>query len=64
MWQSRKTEQDGRCLGGDHGKLDARLALVIATDRIYQLRDGNGIGIGAPKFSLRRTVYLSLNQAF
>lgn len=46
------------------GKLDARLALVNAFDRVYQLRDGSGIGVGAPQFGPRRGVYLGLQKDF
>jgi outer membrane receptor protein involved in Fe transport len=46
------------------GKLDTRLALVNLFDRIYQLRDGTGIGAGAPQFGMRRTLYVSVNKAF
>ena len=31
-------------LGAGFGKLDARIALVNLFDRVYQLRDGSGIG--------------------
>ena len=42
----------------------AQLALVNALDRTYQLRDGTGIGVGAPQFGPRRGVFLSLQQDF
>ncbi|GAP65957.1 TonB-dependent outer membrane receptor protein [Mizugakiibacter sediminis] len=46
------------------GRLDARLSLINAFDRVYQLRDGSGIGVGAPQFGPRRGVYLGLQKAF
>lgn len=46
------------------GKLDARLSLVNAFDRVYPLRDGSGIGVGAPQFGPRRGVYLGLQKDF
>ncbi|HEX7112288.1 MAG TPA: TonB-dependent receptor, partial [Mizugakiibacter sp.] len=46
------------------GKLDARLSLINAFDRVYQLRDGSGIGVGAPQFGPRRGVYLGLQKDF
>jgi outer membrane receptor protein involved in Fe transport len=50
--------------GGSFGKLDTRLAVVNLFDRVYQLRDGSGIGVGAPQFGLRRSVYLALSKPF
>jgi outer membrane receptor protein involved in Fe transport len=50
--------------GGGFGKLDARVAVVNLFDRVYQLRDGSGIGVGAPQFGMRRTLYVALNKPF
>lgn len=46
------------------GKTHAQLALVNALDRTYEIRDGSGIGVGAPQFGPRRGVFLSLQQDF
>ena len=46
------------------GKLDARLVLINALDRVYELRDGSGIGVGAPQYGPRRGVYLGLGKSF
>jgi outer membrane receptor protein involved in Fe transport len=46
------------------GKLHTQLALINALDRIYELRDGTGIGVGAPQFGPRRGLYLSLQKDF
>lgn len=46
------------------GKLHAQLALINVLDRTYELRDGTGIGVGAPQFGPRRGVYLSLQKDF
>jgi outer membrane receptor protein involved in Fe transport len=46
------------------GKLHTQLALLNVLDRTYQLRDGSGIGVGAPQFGPRRGVYLSLQKDF
>jgi len=51
-------------LGGSLGKLDARVAVLNLFDRVYQLRDGSGIGVGAPQFGMRRTAYVALSKAF
>jgi len=50
--------------GGGVGKLDTRIAVVNLFDRVYQLRDGSGIGVGAPQFGMRRTLYLAVNKPF
>jgi outer membrane receptor protein involved in Fe transport len=44
--------------------LDVALAAINVTDRVYLLRDGSGIGVGAPQFGPRRGLYVSLNYAF
>jgi hypothetical protein len=46
------------------GKLHTQLALINALDRVYELRDGTGVGVGAPQFGPRRGVYLSLQKDF
>ena len=50
--------------GGGLGKLEGRLSLLNVFDRTYELRDGTGIGVGAPQFGPRRTVYASLTKSF
>jgi outer membrane receptor protein involved in Fe transport len=46
------------------GKLETRLSLVNVFDRVYELRDGTGIGVGAPQYGARRTVYASVTKSF
>ncbi|MET0616846.1 MAG: TonB-dependent receptor [Luteibacter sp.] len=46
------------------GATHAQFALVNALDRTYEIRDGSGIGVGAPQFGPRRGVFLSLQQDF
>ena len=46
------------------GATHAQLALVNALDRTYEIRDGSGIGVGAPQFGPRRGLFLSLQQDF
>jgi hypothetical protein len=50
--------------GGGFGKLDTRIALVNMFDRVYLLRDGTGIGVGAPQYGMRRALYVTLNKPF
>ncbi|MFL6680611.1 MAG: TonB-dependent receptor [Burkholderiaceae bacterium] len=50
--------------GGGLGKVDGRLALLNVFDHRYELRDGTGIGVGAPQFGPRRSVYASVTKSF
>ena len=49
---------------GSLGKLHTQLALINALDRTYELRDGTGVGVGAPQYGPRRGLYLSLQKDF
>jgi hypothetical protein len=31
---------------------------------VYEIRDGNGIGVGAPQFGQRRSMYLAMTKSF
>jgi outer membrane receptor protein involved in Fe transport len=42
---------------GTRSTLEARVSLLNIFDRVYELRDGTGIGVGAPQFGLRRSVF-------
>lgn len=44
--------------------MEARLSVLNLFDKVYQLRDGSGIGVGAPQYGQRRTVYVSLTKSF
>ena len=46
------------------GKTNVRLALINVTDKVYELRDGSGIGVGAPQFGPRRGLYVGLTKTF
>lgn len=46
------------------GKFDIRFSVINLFDRSYQLRDGSGIGVGAPQFGPRRTFYVAFNKPF
>jgi len=41
-----------------------RLDVLNVGDAVYQIRDGSGIGVGAPQFGLRRTILAGLTQRF
>jgi outer membrane receptor protein involved in Fe transport len=46
------------------GPLEARVAVINAFDRVYQIRDGSGIGVGASQFGPRRGLFLGLGKTF
>ena len=46
------------------GKITGRLAIVNVFDKSYEIRDGTGIGVGAPQFGLRRAIYAAVNKSF
>jgi outer membrane receptor protein involved in Fe transport len=46
------------------GKFSARLVLVNAFDRVYQLRSGSGIGVEAPQYGPQRGIYAGLTKTF
>ncbi|RVT97561.1 hypothetical protein EOD42_06970 [Rhodovarius crocodyli] len=46
------------------GQWVARLDVINLFDRRYMLRDGTGIGVGAPQYGLRRAVLAGLSTEF
>jgi outer membrane receptor protein involved in Fe transport len=46
------------------GKVDLRLAVINVFDHVYQIRDGSGIGVGAPQFGPRRGVFTNATWHF
>ncbi len=46
------------------GQLTLRVDLVNLADQVYELNDGTGIGVGAPKYGNRRGLYAGLSRAF
>lgn len=46
------------------GKIEGRMAMVNVFDKSYLLRDGSGVGVGAPQFGPRRTLYAGLSTSF
>ncbi len=49
---------------GPLGDVTARLDLINAFDKTYEIRDGTGVGVGAPQFGPRRGVFAGLSKAF
>jgi outer membrane receptor protein involved in Fe transport len=48
----------------DGGLWTLRFDVLNAFDRQYQLREGSGIGVGAPQFGARRGFFGGLSRAF
>ena len=46
------------------GNVEGRLAVINVFDRSYLLRDGSGVGVGAPQYGARRTLYAGLSTSF
>ena len=46
------------------GTIQGRLALINVFDKTYLLRDGTGVGVGAPQYGMRRTIYVGAATAF
>ncbi|MES3012183.1 MAG: TonB-dependent receptor [Pseudomonadota bacterium] len=46
------------------GRFDLRVSALNLFDRSDELRDGSGIGVGAPQFAPRRTLYVALSKPF
>ncbi|HEU0276547.1 MAG TPA: TonB-dependent receptor [Rhodanobacteraceae bacterium] len=49
---------------GGLGKIHTQLAVINALDHVYELRDGTGVGVGAPQFGPRRGFYLTVSKDF
>jgi outer membrane receptor protein involved in Fe transport len=50
--------------GSGFGKISGRLAVLNVFDRVFELRDGSGIGVGAPQFGPRRTFVVGVTKSF
>ncbi len=46
------------------GKFSLRLDLINALDEVYEIRDGTGVGVGAPQFGPRRGLFAGLTKRF
>jgi hypothetical protein len=43
---------------------ELRLDVLNIGDAVYQIRNGTGVGVGAPQFGIRRTILAGLTQRF
>ena len=46
------------------GPISVRADLINAFDKSYEIRDGTGIGVGAPQWGPRRGVFVGLTKSF
>ncbi len=44
--------------------LTARIDVINLLDKIYEIRNGTGVGVGAPQFGPRRGLFLGLTESF
>lgn len=44
--------------------MELRLDVINLFDQVYQIRNGTGVGVGAPQFGPRRTILAGLTQRF
>ena len=45
-------------------RTELRLDLLNIGDTVYRIRDGSGVGVGAPQFGLRRSVLVGVSHRF
>jgi len=46
------------------GAFSVRLDLINAFDKVYEIRDGTGVGVGAPQFGPRRGLFAGVTKSF
>jgi outer membrane receptor protein involved in Fe transport len=46
------------------GDLQGRVGVLNVFDKSYELRDGTGVGVGAPQWGVRRTFFAALSLSF
>ena len=51
-------------LGVNYGLLESKLSINNLFDRVYEIRDGSGIGVFAPQYAPRRAIFLELSKSF
>ncbi len=43
---------------------ELRLDVLNVGDAVYQIRNGTGVGVGAPQYGMRRTILAGITQRF
>jgi hypothetical protein len=46
------------------GRVEGRFAVINLFNHIYEIRDGSGIGVGAPQFGPPRGIYMGVSKGF
>jgi outer membrane receptor protein involved in Fe transport len=46
------------------GGTEVRLDVINIGDAVYQIRNGTGVGVGAPQYGMRRTILAGVTQRF
>ena len=49
---------------GGFGELNATVTVLNLLDRVYEIRDGTGVGVGAPQWGARRSLYVGVGKSF
>lgn len=50
--------------GTPMGTVEGRVAVINVFDRSYLIRDGTGVGVGAPQYGMLRTFLVGLQTTF
>jgi outer membrane receptor for ferrienterochelin and colicins len=45
------------------GMLTTRLDLINVFDKVYEIRDGTGVGVGAPQYGPRRGIFVGMSKS-
>jgi len=48
----------------DLGTFNLRLAAINVFDKVYEIRDGSGVGVGAPQYGPRRGLFVGFEKSF
>ena len=48
---------------GGAGTLTARVDIINIFDKVYEIRNGTGVGVGAPQFGPRRGIFFGLSKS-
>ena len=43
---------------------DVRLDVLNISDAVYEIRNGTGVGVGAPQFGIHRTILAGITHRF
>ncbi len=63
-WQVNATLQHRFDWAAMGGPLDVRLDVINLLDKKYEIRDGSGVGVGAPQWGPRRGFFVGLTKTF